>query len=197
MFKGIRKFFHKNDIQWLRKHGYAQRGRAPGSESGGKKVGGNVVHVGSKAGTIHTKLIARHLRNGVEIDRREVVNRKVTTAFVNFIVAQLQAETSIFGDFKYHDSGQGVVAESPGDVGLGSPCGIARVIGSQEEGAATYEYKSIGTITYDASYSVTEHGLFNASTGVTLMDRTLFASIGVDSTDQIEYTFTIQFSAEA
>lgn len=197
MFEGIRKKWHKNDIEWLRKHGFAQRGRAPGDKGGGKQVGGHVVKVGSKAGTVHTKLIARHLRNGVEIDRREVVNRKVTTAFVNFIVAQLQTETSIFGDFKYHDSGTGVVAESPSDVGLGTPTGVARVAGSQEEGAVTYEYKSIGTITYDASYSVTEHGLFNASTGVTLMDRTVFASIGVDNTDQIEFTFTIQFSAEA
>ena len=146
---------------------------------------------------VTTNTVARHLRNGKEIGKREIKNKKVTTAFVNFIVDQLITETSVFGDFKYHDSGTGVVAESNADTGLGTPWGGARDVGSQVEGAETYEYKSIATTTYTGSFAITEHGLFNASTGVTLMDRTVFSAINVANNDQIEFTFTIQFSAEA
>ena len=119
-----------------------------------------------------TELIARHLdKDGNEIQRRVVKNKKVTTVFVNDIVDNLIAETSAFGDYKYHDSGEGVVGESNTDTALGSPTGVARVAGTQVEGAQTYEYKSVGTITYDGSYAVTEHGQFNASTAGILMDR--------------------------
>jgi hypothetical protein len=169
-------------LGWKIKHGYAARGRT--------NMGENVIKV-------TTKTVARHIRNGKEIGIREVVNKKVTTAFVNFIVDQLIAETSIFGDFKYHDSGIGIVGEAPGDTALGTPCGEARTVGSQEEGAQTYEYKSIATHTYAGTFAITEHGLFNASSGVTLMDRTVFGEINVVANDKIEFTFTIQFSAEA
>lgn len=191
MFKNlgniVLKWWHRNNLEWQIKNGFAPRGRTV-VESGG--MGGGVIK-----GT--TKLVARHLRDGVEIDRREVVNKKVTVSFCNDIVDNLIAEVAAFGDYKYHDSGEGVVAEDNTDIGLGSPCGIARQIGSQEEGATTYEYKSIGTITYDAGYAVTEHGLFNTLASTILLDRTVFGAINVISTDQIEFTFTIQFAPEA
>jgi len=195
--KDVKRRFASKKLEFKLKHGIVRRGRVP--ESGGLKMGGNKVGF---AGTLRTKLIARHLRknaegNFEEVGRREVLNKKVTTAFVNFIVAQLQTESSIFGDFKYHDSGTGVGAESAGDTALGTPCAEARDSGTQEEGAETYEYKSIATHTYAGGFAITEHGLFNASTGVTLMDRTVFAVINVISGDKIEFTFTIQFSAEA
>jgi len=146
---------------------------------------------------VSTLTVARHLRNGKEIDRREVKDKKVTTAFVNDIVDNLIAEVSAFGDYKFHDSGTGVVGESNADVGLGTPSGVARVAGTQIEGAQTYEYKSVATITYDGGYAITEHGLFNIVAAGILMDRTVFAAINVVNLDQIEFTFTIQFSAEA
>lgn len=185
LIKSFLKWKHRNNLQWRMDNGYAVRGRTENDSMGGANL------------KVSTNMTARHLRNGEEIGRRNVKDKKVTTAFVNFIVAQLQTESSIFGDFKYHDSGTGVVAENSSDVGLGTPTGLARVVGSQEEGSQTYEYKSIGTITYDAGYAITEHGLFNAASGVTLMDRTVFSAINVALNDQIEFTFTIQFSAEA
>ncbi len=195
--KDVKRRFTSKKLEFKLKHGFAQRGRVPegsGSMTGGGKVG--------FAGTLHTKLVARHLRKDdsgeyKEIGKREVLNKKVTTAFVNFIVDQLIAETSIFGDFKYHDSGTGVGAESPSDTALGTPTAEARDTGTQVEGTETYEYKSIATHTYAGTFAITEHGLFNASTGVTLMDRTVFSVINVIASDKIEFTFTIQFSAEA
>lgn len=128
-------------------------------------------------------------------DRRVVINKVVTDAFVNFVVDQLQTETSIFGDFKYHEMGLGSTAEAAGDTALETTTGIARVTGTQIEGASANIYKSVGTVTADATEAIREHGLFNASTGVTLMDRTVFAAINVVSGNQIEFTFEITFTA--
>ena len=152
-------------------------------------------------GTLHiqTELTARKKvldKNGVYQytgDNRHVVNKVVTTAYVNFLASMHQTAATTIGDFKYHDSGIGTVAEAVGDTGLGTPWGGARDVGTQV--ASTNTYKSVGTTTYNATNAITEHGLFNASTGVTLMDRTVFAAINVVDTNQIEFTFQITYAA--
>jgi len=186
MFKKIKeailKRINRKNLDWQIKHGYVARGRT--------NMGGSVINVS-------TKTVARHIRNGEEIGRREVLNKKVTTAFVNDIVDNLITETSAFGDYKYHDSGTGTGAENKSDTGLGTPCGESRDAGTQVEGSQTYEYKSVATHTYAGTFAITEHGLFNAASNGTLMDRTVFDAINVVANDKIEFTFTIQFSAEA
>ena len=193
----VKRRFASKKLEFKLKHGLAQRGRV--LEGGGSMTGGGKVGF---AGTLRTKLVVRHLRKNAkgkyeEIGKREVLNKKVTTAFVNFIVDQLIAESSIFGDVRYHDSGTGTTAESNADTAMETPTAEARDSGTQIEGAQTYEYRSVATHTYAGSFAITEHGLFNASTGVTLMDRTVFSAISVISDDKIEFTFTIQFTAEA
>ena len=170
----------KQDLKSLMRRGKEARGRQ----------GGSIINV---TNTLH----AKHIRNGKVVDERIVKNKKVTTAFVNDIVDNLITETSAFGDYKYHDSGTDNTAESSGNTALGTPCGEARTTGTQEEGSQTYEYKSVATHTYAGSFAIVEHGLFNNSSGGTLMDRTVFTAINVNSGDKIEFTFTIQFSAEA
>jgi len=183
MLKFLKRFRgRKMSLEDQIKHGLAERGRTGMGES--------VINV-------TTKTVAKHIRNGKVIDEREVINKKVTTAFVNFIVDQLITETSAFGDFKYHDSGTGTNAENASDTALQTPCGEARDVGSQIEGGETYEYKSVATNTYAGSFAITEHGLFNAAADGILMDRTVFSAINVVADDKIEFTFTIQFSAEA
>jgi len=128
-------------------------------------------------------------------DDRRVYGHVVTTAFVEYIVDNLVAELAPFGDFKWHDSGIGVGGEVIGDVGLGNPCGEARDAGTQVDGGALYT--SVATHTYAGGFAITEHGLFNVNAAGILMDRTVFSEINVISGDKIEFTFTIQFSAEA
>ena len=178
-------------IRWFKRRRFAKQMKK------GKIPRGRTDIMGGANIKVKTKTTARHLRNGREIGRREIFNRKVTTAFVNDIVDNLITETSAFGDYKYHDSGIGTNSESASDTALQTPTGVARAAGTQVEGAETYEYKSVATITYDGSYAVTEHGVFNASSSGTLMDRTVFSAINVANNDQIEFTFTIQFSAES
>ena len=127
--------------------------------------------------------------------RRVIKHRVVTDAFVAFVVDQLQAEDSTFGDFKYHDSGIGVGAEAAGDTALGTPWGGSRDTGTQIEGATGNIYKSVATTTYNATKAITEHGLFLASSAGTLMDRTVFSAINVVSGNAVEWTFQITFSS--
>ena len=61
--------------------------------------------------------------------------------------------------------------------------------------ASTNTYTSVATTTYNATKAITEHGLFNASSGVTLMDRSKFAAINVVDTNQIQWTYVLTLTA--
>ncbi len=129
-------------------------------------------------------------------------NRIVTTAFAEFVAAQLITETSAFGDFKYHHSGEGVGGELVANTGLGTPREDARDVGTQVQGATAVGYKSIATTTYTGTWAITEHGLFNSAgtggppvTGGTLMDRSVFSAINVVATNQIQWTYEITITA--
>lgn len=133
-------------------------------------------------------------RNGERIGYGVVGYRVVTTAFVNFVVDQLQTETSVFGDFKFHDSGVGTTAENASDTGIETTDGESRVTGTQAEASAN-QYRSVGTISYTTTKAITEHGLFNDATVGTLMDRTVFSAINVISGDSIQFTYTLTLNS--
>jgi hypothetical protein len=122
---------------------------------------------------------------------------KVTTAFRDFEVDQLIAETSAYGDFKYHEVGTSTAAEANTQTALTTTTGIARVAGTQVEAAAD-QYRSVATVTADTSETWGEHGLFNASSAGTMMDRSLISpTVAVVSSDTVEFTYTLTKSAEA
>lgn len=120
--------------------------------------------------------------------------RVVTTAFVSFVVDQLQTESSLFGDFKYHDAGVGTTAAAVGDTTIETTDGESRATGTQTESSATV-YQSVGTVSYTTTKAVTEHGLFNDATTGTLMDRTVFSAINVVSGDSIQFTYSLTIAA--
>jgi hypothetical protein len=145
-----------------------------------------------KTPTFWGSLRVRHIKaNGSVIDYGLVSLKLVTTAFVEFMVDQLQTETSEWGDFKYHDSGVGVTGANVADTDIETTDGEARATGSQEEGASAEIYKSIGTISYTTTKAITEHGLFSQATGTTLMDRHTFSAINVDNGDSIQFTYEL------
>lgn len=146
-------------------------------------------------GTLLGKLEATLIKaDGTRIRYGVLGFRVVTTAFVSFVVDQLQTETSVFGDFKYHDSGVGGTAENAGDTAIETTDGESRVAGTQTEASAT-AYQSVGTITYSTSKAIVEHGLFNDASAGTLMDRTVFSAINVGNGDSIQFTYTITLTA--
>lgn len=123
-----------------------------------------------------------------------ISTRLVTTAFVNFMVDQLQAETTEWGDFKFHDSGVGVTAAAVGDTDIETTDGESRVAGTQIEGATAEIYKSVGTISYTTTKAITEHGLFSIVTAGTMMDHHIFSAINVNNGDSIQFTYELTVS---
>ncbi len=132
--------------------------------------------------------------DGSQVDFGVLGYRVVTTAFVNFVTDQLQTETSVFGDFKYHDSGVGTTAENAADTAMETTDGESRTTGTQTESASN-AYRSVGTISYTTTKAITEHGLFNDATAGTLMDRTVFSAINVVNGDSIQFTYTLTLSS--
>jgi len=126
---------------------------------------------------------------GERINYGTVSRRVVTTAFVTMTVANLVAETTEWGDYKFHDSGVGTTPAVIGDTDIETTDGEARVTGSQVN--VDPIYRSVGTITYTGSLAITEHGLFSIVTGGTLMDRHVFTAINVVNTDSIEFTYEL------
>ncbi|SRR5581483_880936 len=112
----------------------------------------------------------------------------VTDAFASYLVQCLIGAQSA-GVFKYHGCGTGTGAESAGNTALSAEVG-SRVIGTQEVGANSKQYKSVAQIAFSSNYAITEHGVFSASSGGTLFDRSVFAAINVDSSTEIKFTFT-------
>jgi hypothetical protein len=122
---------------------------------------------------------------------------KVTTAFRDFEAGQLVTESSIYGDFKYHEVGTSNQAEANTDTALITTTAIARATGNQTNPTAS-TYQSVATVTADTSETWQEHGLFNATTSVTLMDRSLISpTVAVVSLDTVTFTYVLTKTAEA
>lgn len=145
--------------------------------------------------TMTGKLSVRLFRaDGSVVDYGVVGRRVVTTAFVNFMVDQMQTETSVWGDMKFHDSGVGTTAAAITDTAIETTDGESRATGTQTEAAAN-EYVSVGTISYTSTKAITEHGLFNDASAGTLLDRHVFSAINVVSGDSIQFTYTYTVSS--
>ncbi|MGE3176768.1 MAG: hypothetical protein AB7O32_04825, partial [Vicinamibacterales bacterium] len=72
-----------------------------------------------------------------------------------------------------------------------------RATGTLAEGASANIFRSVGTVTFDGSGAITEHGLFSqaATGGGVLFDRSVFAAINVASGDSIQFTYDATLTA--
>jgi len=157
------------------------------------------IHAIEMQGILSAKLIKK---SGEVKDLGIIAYKKVTTEFVQYLVDQLQTESSDFGDFKYHKSGTGANAENKTDTQLQTPVeGTARNVGTQVEGATADIYRSVVTIAYTGGHAITEHALFNeayvtAGDNGILMDRSVFGIINVVNGDNIEFTYELTVNDE-
>lgn len=143
-------------------------------------------------------LSAVHIKaDGTRTTLGVVSVRKITTAFRDYIVDSLQDSTTFPLDaFSFHGSGTGTTAEDNTQTALITEV-ASRTDGTQGEGATANIYQTVGTINYSTAHAITEHGLFSASTGGTMMDRSVFAAINVANGDSIQFTYEATFNAEA
>jgi len=142
-------------------------------------------------------LSARVFRKGAGIEDLGLISvQKITVAFRDYLVDNLQAELTAFGDFKYHAVGTDNTAEANTDTALNTEV-ETRATGSQTEGATADIYKSVGTVSITDTRAIVEHGLFNGAASGILMDRSVFSAINVGNGDSIEFTYQATFNAES
>lgn len=153
------------------------------------------------------RLYASVIRADGQIEHLGLVCTKVITdAGVAFLVddwdVNTASATNDITTLKYHGCGTGTNAEAVGDTALQTESTTAlnpdstRSTGTQSQPAAN-QLRSVGTVTFDASAAITEHGLLSqaATGGGTLWDRSVFSAINVVSGDSIQFTYTCTVSS--
>jgi hypothetical protein len=121
---------------------------------------------------------------------------KVTEAFISEEIDELVSTSGTeYADFDFHEVGTSTTAEANSQTALIATSGISRVTGTPTD--ADPIYRNVGIVTADASETWEEHGLFNNSSGVALMDRSLTGGQSVTSSDQVQYTYQLTKTKES
>lgn len=120
---------------------------------------------------------------------QEVPNLVVTTG-KNFVASRIKDTTE--AAMSHMAIGSGTTAAAAGDTGLGSEL---------DRQALTSTTVTDNTVTYVATFgagngtgAVTEAGLFNASSGGSLLCRTVFSVVNKSSTDSMTITWVVTIS---
>ena len=149
------------------------------------------------------RLYASVIRGNGTIEHLGLLStRVVTDAGVTFLRDDWNSGSNDINLMNFHACGTGTGAEAVGDTGMGTESTTAlnpdsvRATGTRSVPASN-QFRSVGTVTFDASAAITEHGLMSTSaTGTgTLWDRSVFSAINVVSADSIQFTYTVTLSS--
>lgn len=149
------------------------------------------------------RLYASVIRGHGGVEHLGLLSTKVVTdAGVAFLVDDWDANGQDISTMNFHGCGTGAVAENVTDTALGAESTTAlnpdstRATGTRSQPAAN-QYRTVGTLTFDASAAITEHGILSQSAtgGGSLWDRSVFAAINVASGDSIQFTYTCTISS--
>lgn len=149
------------------------------------------------------RLYASVLRADGRVDHLGLIcTKSITDAGVAFLVDDWDNNGQDLSTMNFHGCGTGAVAEAVGDTALGAESTTAlnpdstRATGTRSQPAAN-QYRTVGTLTFDATAAITEHGILSQSAtgGGTLWDRSVFAAINVVSGDSIQFTYTCTVSS--
>jgi hypothetical protein len=128
--------------------------------------------------------------------------RLITDTGVAFLVDDWDNDAKDITNLHFHGCGTGTNAENQTDSALQTESTTAlnpdntRATGTESQPAAN-QLRTVGTLTFDGSAAVTEHGIFDqaATGGGTLWDRSQFSAINVANGDSIQFTYTLTVSA--
>jgi hypothetical protein len=143
------------------------------------------------------------IRRTGEIEHLGLISTKVVTdAGVAYIVDDWDGGANTIDLLNFHGCGTGTNAENASDTALQTESTTAlnpdstRATGTKSQPSANIA-RTVGTLTFDASAAVTEHGIFSqaATGGGTLLDRSVFSAINVASGDSIQFTYSLTFSS--
>jgi hypothetical protein len=121
-----------------------------------------------------------------------VCRKSITDEGVAYINDDWTSDGTDITTLKYHGVGTGSTAAAGADTNLSAAISTqARATGTMSQPSAPV-MQSVGTLSFDASHAITEHGLFDTNTvsgDDTLWDRHLFSAINVANGDSIEFTY--------
>ena len=129
----------------------------------------------------------RHYRGPVLI-HQEQSRQTITTVGKGWVVDKFQDILAATELLKWHKSGTGSTPAAAGDTDLQTGL-YSRVAGSRTESAAAV-YRSVATVSYTGSHTITEWGIFTTSSSGTLFARKTF-SRAVISGDSIQFTWDL------
>ena len=123
--------------------------------------------------------------------------REVTSAFADHLVNCLTTSGDVLDNFNQHKMGAGSTAETSSQTALVTAQAGAQ--GATGNAAATHNgtnvYRTVGTLTAGSAYGCREHGVFNASTGGTLLDRSVVTNIDLNTDDVVTWTYELTIAA--
>ncbi len=117
------------------------------------------------------------------------VDNLVVTAGKNFVADRMKNNSTVMG---YMAVGTGSTAAAAGNTTLGSESDRNALTSTT---VTNNEVAYVGTwAAGDASVAITEAGLFSASSGGTMLARTVFSAVNKGASDSLTITWTITVS---
>lgn len=129
-------------------------------------------------------------KNGNVKDERKINNLIVNTG-LNFICDRMKNDETAMSHMAL---GSGSTAAAAGDTTLGTQLGSREALDSDTVSSNTITYTS-SFEAGDATGAVTEAGIFNATSGGTMLCRTVFAVVNKSADDSLSVTWTITLTA--
>jgi hypothetical protein len=122
--------------------------------------------------------------------------RVITDAGVAYLAADIGGGANDSNLFKFHGFGTGSTAESAAQTALVTELTTqyatdsTRPTGSQAN--STNTYTTVATLSPDATVTITEHGIFTATSAGTMLDRTVFTGVALTgSADSLQATYVL------
>ncbi len=117
------------------------------------------------------------------------VDNLVVTAGKNYVADRMKNNSTVMG---YMAVGTGTTAAAAGDTTLASESDRNALTSTT---VTNNEVAYVGTwAAGDASVAITEAGLFSASSGGTMLARTVFSAVNKGASDSLTITWTITVS---
>jgi len=143
-------------------------------------------------GTLYAKVF--NPDGTLKCDHGLVSVREVTAAFAKRLVDAMVTSGDIVDNFQYHKMGAGSTAETDTETALAAQQ-VGATSGTQTHGTSSQIFQTVGTITAGSAYGCREHGIFNASTGGILLDRSVVTAIDLNTDDVVTWTYNLTINA--
>jgi len=134
-------------------------------------------------------LVLRDKNGNVKEERK--INNLIVNTGLNFICDRMKNDETAMSHMAL---GSGSTAAAASDTTLGSQLGSREALDSDTVSSNTITYTS-SFEAGDATGAVTEAGIFNATSGGTMLCRTVFAVVNKSADDSLSVTWTITLTA--